>query len=126
MQIENIRPQQIPEVAQPPIVAGTPSINTEVYSQKQSDTNGNGTGGQNQAGDRAVKRVTEQLEQLNRAAQQNQRHIQYTIINNPRTVILQIVDTDTGKVLDEIPSEKMVKLVYAMQQDINGRLDQKI
>ncbi|MFT8887949.1 MAG: flagellar protein FlaG [Ethanoligenens sp.] len=126
MQIDNIHSLQVTDVPQPPIVAGTPAVNTEIYGQKKSNTDDNGTEGQNNAGRRATKRVEEQLDQLNRAAQQNQRHIQYTILEQPHTVILQIVDTETGKVLDEIPSEKMVKLVDAMQTAAGGRLDRKI
>lgn len=126
MQIDNIHSLQVTDVPQPPVVAGTPAVNTEIYGQKKSNTDDNGTEGQNNAGRRATKRVEEQLDQLNRAAQQNQRHIQYTILEQPHTVILQIVDTETGKVLDEIPSEKMVKLVDAMQTAAGGRLDRKI
>ncbi|MFT9055146.1 MAG: flagellar protein FlaG [Ethanoligenens sp.] len=126
MQIDNIHSLQVTDVPQPPVVAGTPAVNTEIYGQKKSNTDDNGTEGQNNAGRRATKRVEEQLDHLNRAAQQNQRHIQYTILEQPHTVILQIVDTETGKVLDEIPSEKMVKLVDAMQTAAGGRLDRKI
>lgn len=126
MQIDNLRPQHIPDVPQTPVVAGTPAVNTDVYGQKKSDTDNNGAEGQNNAGQRAAKRIEEQLDHLNRSAKQNQRHIQYTVLEKPHTVILQIVDTDSGKVLDEIPSEKMVQLVDAMQQAFSGRLDQKV
>lgn len=126
MQIDSIRPPHVADVPQMPVVSGTPAVNTDVYGQKKSDTNDNGTEGQNNAGQRAAKRVAEQLDQLNRSAKQNQRHIQYTILEQPHTVILQIVDTEDGKVLDEIPSEKMVQLVDAMQKAVSGQLDQKI
>ncbi|ADU28035.1 flagellar protein FlaG [Ethanoligenens harbinense] len=126
MQIDNIRPPQVPEVPQQPVVSGVPAVNTDVYGQKKSNTDGNGAGSHNNAGRRASKRIEEQLDQLNRSAQQNQRHIQYAILEQPRAVILQIVDSDTGKVLDEIPSEKMIRLVDEMQKAVSGRLDQKI
>lgn len=126
MQIDMIRPQHVPDVPQTPMVDGTPTVNIDVYGQEKSDTDNNGTEGQNNAGQRETKRIEQQLDQLNRSAKQNQRHIQYTILEKPHTVILQIVDTDSGKVLDEIPSEKMVQLVDAIQQTLSGRLDQKV
>lgn len=126
MQIDIIHPPHVPDVPQTPMVAGTPTVNTDVYGQEKSDTDNNGTEGQNNAGQRETKRIQQQLDQLNHSAKQNQRHIQYTILEKPHTVILQIVDTDSGKVLDEIPSEKMVQLVDAIQQTLSGRLDQKV
>lgn len=126
MQIDSIRPPHVPEAPQQPVVSEIPAVNTDVYGQKKSNTDGNGADSQNNAGQRAAKRVQEQLDQLNRSARQNQRHIQYAILEQPHAVILQIVDSDSGKVLDEIPSEKMIRLVDEMQKAVSGRLDQKI
>lgn len=126
MQIDSIRPQQVSDVPPLPVVNGTPAVNTNVYGQKKSNTDNTDTGSKNGAGHRAAKQAEEQIDHLNRSARQNQRSVQYTILEQPHTVILQIVDIDTGKVLDEIPSEKMVKLVDAMQKAVSGSLDKKI
>lgn len=126
MQVENIRPQQVPDVPVQPVAAGIPAVNTNVYGQKKSNTEDAGPDSKNKAGHRAAKQVEEQLDALNRSVQQNRRGIRYTILDEPRAVVLQIVDSDTGEVLDEIPPEKMIKLMDALLKTVNHQLDQKI
>lgn len=126
MQVENIRPQQVPDVPVQPIAAGVQAVNTNVYGQKKSNTEDAGPDSKNKAGQRAAKQVEEQLDALNRSVQQNRRGIRYTILDEPRAVVLQIVDSDTGEVLDEIPPEKMIKLMDALLKKVNHQLDQKI
>ena len=126
MQVENIRPQQVPDVPVQQVAAGVQAVNTDVYGQKKSNTDDAGTDSKNQAGHRAAKQVQDQVDALNRAAEKAQRGIRYTILDQPRTVMLQIVDSESGEVLDEIPSEKMVKLVDAMQKSMNRSLDQTV
>lgn len=126
MQVENIRPQQVPDVPVQPVAAGVQAVNTNVYGQKKSNTEDAGPDSKNKAGQRAAKQVEEQLDALNRSVQQNRRGIRYTILDEPRAVVLQIVDSDTGEVLDEIPPEKMIKLMDALLKKVNHQLDQKI
>ena len=126
MQISNIPVQQTANIPQIPIVDGVQAVNTNVYGGKKADTNDSANSDKNGSGHRSAKRVEEQVDKWNQGAEQNQRSLRYAILEKPRTVILQIVDNSSGKVLDEIPSEKMVKLVAAMEKASSKILDQTV
>ena len=86
--------------------------------------------GANQAAERSAERpkakdVHKVAEQLNRAAELFDVQLKFAIHEPTHEIMVKVIDTRTGKVLREIPPEKLLNLAASMQQTLGLVMDAK-
>lgn len=124
MRIDMIQPQPIPNV--PKIAEGnSTSTNYDNYfdQQLQSYVSGNDNGKSDNSADKSFK---DNLDKLGEKLKQNGRTIQFKILKNPNQIVTQIVDKDTGEVLDELPPEKLRAILDSISQNPGQTIDKKV
>ncbi|WP_068777454.1 flagellar protein FlaG [Paenibacillus sp. FJAT-26967] len=66
------------------------------------------------------------VEKLNTALSESDTHIQVKIHDKTNTIMVVVVNDDTEEVIREIPSEKILDLMYNMCVNVGVFLDRKI
>lgn len=84
----------------------------------------------NQAAERSAERpeakdVHKVAEQLNRAAELFDVQLKFAIHEPTHEIMVKVIDTRTGRVLREIPPEKLLNLAASMQQTLGLVMDAK-
>lgn len=123
MRIDMIQPQQIPNV--PKISEGnstSTNYDNEFNRQLQSYVSESG----NEKNDAADKSFKDSLNKLGEKLKQNGKTIQFKILKNPNQIVTQIVDKDTGEVLDELPPEKLRAILDSISQNPGLTIDKKV
>ncbi|TVX89447.1 flagellar protein FlaG [Paenibacillus agilis] len=70
--------------------------------------------------------VEELVDKFNNAMQENQTHIKVKMHDNMNAIMVTIVDSSTDEVIKEIPSEKMLDMMYNICVKNGLFLDEKI
>lgn len=124
MRIDMIQPQQIPNV--PKISEGNSTsthYDNDFNRQLQSYVSDNDNGKSDYATDKSFK---DSLGKFGEKLKQDGKTIQFKILKNPNQVVTQIVDKDTGEVLDELPPEKLRAILDSISQNPGQTIDKKV
>lgn len=70
--------------------------------------------------------VEELVDKFNNAMQEHQTHIKVKMHHNMNAIMVTIVDSNTDEVIKEIPSEKMLDMMYNLCVKSGLFLDEKI
>ena len=123
MRIDIVQPQPIAEV---PKVDGGNSASTN-YKDELNRKLGkyvpeSGKQGENESNGSSQ----EQVDKLNEKMEKSGRKIQFKVMKNPNQIIAQIVDTGTGEVIEEIPSEKLMEILGSIGETSGQNIDKKV
>jgi|GEM_PF-4900230 len=116
-------PQLAPQREPAPAAEGTSALITPNVTAAQPP------GRQSQAQDRKpdeipAKELSQVVEQMNKAVQAFNHQLQFEVVR-PNRIIIRVIDTDSGEVLQEIPPEKLVEAFSRMEDTLGILLDKK-
>jgi len=70
--------------------------------------------------------VHKAVEKLNQTAQAFNKRFHFSIHEGTHRVMVQVIDTTTGKVINEIPPEKVLDIVASMNELLGLMIDKRI
>lgn len=65
------------------------------------------------------------LDKFSKTAEVFNRHFQFEVHEKTKRIMVKVIDNDTGKVVSEIPSKKILDIVANMQEMVGMLVDQR-
>lgn len=127
MRIDIIQPAPIPEI--PKVSEGnstSASQNNDFNRQLKKYISGTGNPGEQTADQINEKKFKDEVDKLNEKMQRSGRKLQFKIHKNPNQIIAQLVDSTTGEIVDEIPSEKILDMISSLGKTNGQNIDKKV
>ncbi|MBV6716781.1 MULTISPECIES: flagellar protein FlaG [Paenibacillus] len=69
--------------------------------------------------------MSEVIEKANKALQQTNIHLEYSVHSSNNQVVVKVMNTDTQEIIREIPSEKYLELVDQLLRQVGILVDEK-
>lgn len=77
------------------------------------------------AGKFSHKDVQEIVDALNKLMDINRSEVQFSLFQDPRALIIRVIDRQSGQIVREMPSEKILRMLQAFLGMLGLLLDQK-
>lgn len=71
------------------------------------------------------KALQEAIDKVNKVMVGSQRELKYSVHEKTKEIIVKVINTDTGDVVREIPSEKILNLVARLQELVGIFVNEK-
>lgn len=70
--------------------------------------------------------VSELVDRVNKKLEDMGTHIQVKIHDKTNTIMIMVIEDESNEIIREIPSEKMLDIMYNLSQNVGLFLDEKI
>ncbi|AWB46231.1 hypothetical protein DCC85_20080 [Paenibacillus sp. CAA11] len=70
--------------------------------------------------------IPQLVDKVNKALEKSETHIQVKVHEKTNTIMVVVLKDDTNEVVREIPSEKMLDVMYNLSQKVGIFLDEKM